>query len=40
MVTLLILQTAHKVARFAKQAREIWRETRRLRRSLSGPTEE
>ena len=40
MVTLFILQTAHKVARFAKEVREIWHETRRLRRTIPGPTEE
>ena len=40
MVTLIIVQMAHKLARFAKDVREIWHETRRLRRSLPGPTEE
>jgi hypothetical protein len=40
MVTLLIIQFASKLTRFGKEAREIWRETQRLRRSLAGPTEE
>ncbi|MEA2838390.1 MAG: hypothetical protein QOD89_2940 [Bradyrhizobium sp.] len=40
MVTLFILHTANKVARLAKEVRDIWRETRRLRRSLPGPIEE
>jgi hypothetical protein len=40
MVTLIIMQTAHKLARFGKEVCEIWRETRRLRRTLPGPTEE
>ena len=40
MVTLIIVQMAHKLARFGQEVREIWHETRRLRRSLPGPTEE
>ena len=40
MVTLIIMQVATKLARFGKEARETWRETQRLRRSLAGPTEE
>ena len=40
MVTLIIIQVATKLARFGKEARETWRETQRLRRSLAGPTEE
>jgi hypothetical protein len=40
MVTLIIVHTAHKIARFGKEVRDIWRETRRLRRSLPGPIEE
>jgi hypothetical protein len=40
MVTLLILKTANKLARFGKDAREAWHETQRLRRTLPGPTEE
>lgn len=40
MVTLIIMQVATRLARFGKQARETWRETQRLRRSLAGPAEE
>jgi hypothetical protein len=40
MVTLFIAQVAHKLAHFGKEVREIWHETRRLRRTLPGPTEE
>jgi hypothetical protein len=40
MVTLIIVQMAHKLARFGKEVREIWHETRRLRRTLRGPIEE
>ena len=40
MVTLIIVHVANTLARFGKDAREIWHETRRLRRSLPGPTEE
>jgi hypothetical protein len=40
MVTLLIIQLADKLTRFGKEARDIWRETQRLRRSLAGPTED
>jgi hypothetical protein len=40
MVTLIIMRMAHKLARFGKEVREIWQETGRLRRTLSGPTEE
>jgi hypothetical protein len=40
MVTLIIIQVATKLAHFGKEVRETWRETQRLRRSLSGPTEE
>ena len=40
MVTLIIVQVAHKIARLGKEVREIWHETRRLRRSLPGPIEE
>jgi hypothetical protein len=39
MVTLIVIQVATKLARFGKEARETWREARRLRRSLSGSTE-
>jgi hypothetical protein len=40
MVTLIIIQVATKLARFGKEVRDTWRETQRLRRSLSGPAEE
>jgi hypothetical protein len=40
MVTLIVIKVATKLARFGKEVRETWRETQRLRRSLSGPTEE
>jgi hypothetical protein len=40
MVTLIIIQVVTKLARFGKEARETWRETQRLRRSMAGPTEE
>jgi hypothetical protein len=40
MVTLIIIQLASKLARFGKGVRKTWRETQRLRRGLSGPTEE
>ncbi len=40
MVTLIIVHVANKLARFGKDVREIWHETRRLRRALPGPTEE
>jgi hypothetical protein len=40
MVTLIIVHVANKLARFGKEVREIWHETRQLRRTLPGPTEE
>jgi hypothetical protein len=40
MVTLIVIQVASKLARFGKEVRDTWRETQRLRRSLTGPTEE
>jgi len=40
MVTLFIMQTAIKLARFGKGVLETWHEAQRLRRSLPGPTEE
>ena len=40
MVTLIIVQAAHKLAQFSKEVRETWQETRRLRQALPGPTEE
>jgi len=40
MVTLIIAQVAHKPLALAKRFREIWHETRQLRRTLPGPSEE
>jgi hypothetical protein len=40
MVTLIIVQMANALARFGKDVSDIWHETRRLRRTLPGPTEE
>ena len=40
MITLMIVYVANKVAGIAKDVRDIWFETRRLRRALPGPTEE
>ena len=40
MVTLLIVQLANKIARFGKEARDIWREAQRLRRAMPGSSEE
>ena len=40
MVTLIIIQVATRLARFGKEVRETWRETQRLRRNMTGPTEE
>jgi hypothetical protein len=40
MVTLIIMQAATRLARFGKEVRETWREAQRLRRTLTGPTEE
>jgi len=40
MVTLIIIQVGTRLARFANEVRETWREAQRLRRSLAGPTEE
>jgi hypothetical protein len=40
MVTLFIAHLANKLARFAKDVRDIWSEAQRLRRDLPGPTEE
>jgi hypothetical protein len=40
MITLIIVQMANKLAQFGREARETWQETRRLRQTLSGPTEE
>jgi hypothetical protein len=36
MVILIVIQ----VTRFARFMNEVWRETRRLRRTLAGPVEE
>ena len=40
MLTLILIHAATRFARFSKDVGETWRETQRLRRSLSGPTEE
>jgi hypothetical protein len=40
MVTLIIIQVATKLARFAKEVGETWREAQRLRRTLAGPMDE
>jgi hypothetical protein len=40
MVTLIVIQVATRLARLGKEVRDTWRETQRLRRSLTGPTEE
>jgi hypothetical protein len=40
MVTLIVIQVATKLARLGKEVRDTWRETKRLRRSMAGPTEE
>jgi hypothetical protein len=40
MVTLMIIHVATKLARFANEVRETWRETQRLRRTLGGPMDE
>jgi len=40
MVTLIIIHLATRLARFADEVGEAWRETQRLRRSLAGPIEE
>jgi hypothetical protein len=40
MVTLVVIHVANKLARLGNDIRETWREAQRLRRSLSGPTEE
>ena len=40
MLTLFIVHVANRLVRFAKDARDIWSETQRLRRALPGPTEE
>jgi hypothetical protein len=40
MITLIIIQFATRLARFANEVGETWRETQRLRRSLAGPMEE
>lgn len=39
MITLLIINVANRLVRVGKEAREAWRETQRLRRSLGGPEE-
>jgi hypothetical protein len=40
MVTLIIVQVATRLARFARDVRDTWRETQQLRRTLGGPMEE
>lgn len=40
MVTLIMIHLAKKLARFGNAARETWRETQRLRRTLAGPMDE
>jgi len=40
MITLIIIHVANRLARVGREARDIWRETRQLRRSLGGPAEE
>jgi hypothetical protein len=40
MVTLIIIHVATRLARFADEVGEAWRETQRLRRTLAGPIEE
>ena len=39
MVTLIIVHVAKRLARFGKDVSETWREAKRLRRNLPGPTE-
>jgi hypothetical protein len=40
MLTLIVIQIATRLADFGKDARATWREAQRLRRSMTGPTEE
>ena len=40
MLTLIIIHAANSLVRFGNDVRETWRETQRLRRSLTGPIEE
>jgi hypothetical protein len=40
MITPIIIQLAHRLARFGNEVLETWHETQRLRRTLGGPTEE
>ena len=40
MVTLIIIHIASRLALFGNEVRETWRETQRLRRTLTGPIEE
>ena len=40
MVTLIIIHLATRLGRFADEVNETWRETQRLRRTLTGPIEE
>jgi hypothetical protein len=40
MVTAILLHLANKLARLGKEASEIWREARQLRRAMPGPADE
>ena len=40
MITLIIIQLATRLTRFGNEVRETWRETQRLRRTMSGPADE
>ena len=40
MITLMIVQFADRLARFAREAIETWQEAQRLRRTLPGPADE
>jgi len=40
MVTLILIHVATRLVRFGRGVRETWRETQRLRRTLTGPIEE
>jgi hypothetical protein len=40
MITLILMQFATTLARFAKEALATWQEAQQLRRQMSGPTEE
>jgi hypothetical protein len=40
MVTIILVHVAAKLARYGKEVRQTWRETRRLRRTVRGKREE